>query len=58
MGKNITDVTPLAMKSLVAHDWPGNVRELRNTIERAILFCDDAAIDLPHLPKEIVPINS
>jgi len=58
MGKNITDVTPLALKSLHAHDWPGNVRELRNTIERAILFCDDAAIDLPHLPKEIVPIKS
>jgi DNA-binding NtrC family response regulator len=58
MGLNITDVTPLAMKSLLAHNWPGNVRELRNTIERAMLFCDDAAIDLPHLPKEIVRLSS
>ena len=58
MGLNIIDVTPLAMKALLAHDWPGNVRELRNTIERAMLFCDDAAIDLPHLPKEIVRLNS
>lgn len=58
MGLNISDVTPLAMKALLAHNWPGNVRELRNTIERAMLFCDDAAIDLPHLPKEIVRLSS
>jgi transcriptional regulator with PAS, ATPase and Fis domain len=58
MGLNISDVTPLAMKALLAHSWPGNVRELRNTIERAMLFCDDAAIDVPHLPKEIVRLSS
>lgn len=58
MGLNISDVTSLAMKALLAHNWPGNVRELRNTIERAMLFCDDAAIDLPHLPKEIVRLSS
>ncbi len=34
--------------------WPGNIRELRNVIERAMLFCDDASIDLEHLPGEIV----
>jgi two-component system response regulator AtoC len=53
MGQNITDVTPRAMQALIAHDWPGNIRELRNVIERAILFCDDASIDLSHLPGEI-----
>lgn len=53
MGLNITDVTPRAMKALMKHDWPGNIRELRNVIERAMLFCDDAAIDLSHLPNEI-----
>ena len=52
MGLNITDVTPRALAALQAHDWPGNIRELRNVIERAMLFCDDAAIDLPHLPPE------
>ncbi|HIE57798.1 MAG TPA: sigma-54-dependent Fis family transcriptional regulator [Anaerolineales bacterium] len=52
MGLNITDVTPLALDALQAHDWPGNIRELRNVIERAMLFCDTAAIDLPHLPPE------
>jgi two-component system, NtrC family, response regulator AtoC len=53
MGLNISDVTSLAMKALLAHSWPGNIRELRNVIERAMLFCDDEAIDIPHLPPEI-----
>jgi DNA-binding NtrC family response regulator len=53
-GLNITDVTPRAMQALLAYDWPGNIRELSNTIERAVLFCDDPAIDLPHLPAEVL----
>ncbi len=53
MGLNIQDVTPRAMQALMAHHWPGNIRELRNVIERAMLFCDDASLDLPHLPAEI-----
>lgn len=55
MGLNITDVTPRAMQALTHHHWPGNIRELRNTIERAMLFCDDEAIDLPHLPADMTP---
>lgn len=58
MGMNITDVTPRAMQALMEYNWPGNIRELRNTIERAMLFCDDAFIDLPHLPNEIARKNS
>jgi transcriptional regulator with PAS, ATPase and Fis domain len=53
MGLNIQDVSPKAMQVLIAHDWPGNIRELRNVIERAMLFCDEAAIDVPHLPTEL-----
>jgi two-component system response regulator AtoC len=49
MGVNISDITPRAMKVLMAHDWPGNIRELRNIIERAMIFCDDPQIDLNHL---------
>jgi two-component system, NtrC family, response regulator AtoC len=54
MGVNINDITPRAMKLLLAHNWPGNIRELKNVIERASLFCDDAAIDVSHLPSELV----
>lgn len=53
MGLNIQDVTPKAMQILIAHDWPGNIRELHNVVERAMLFCDEAAIDLAHLPAEL-----
>jgi two-component system response regulator AtoC len=53
MGMNITDVTPRAMQALTTHSWPGNIRELRNVIERAMLFCDEASIDLAHLPTEL-----
>lgn len=53
MGLNITGVTPRALEALKAHDWPGNIRELQNIIERAMLFCDDSSIDLPHLPAEL-----
>jgi DNA-binding NtrC family response regulator len=58
MGMNITDVSPLAMSALMAHRWPGNIRELKNVIERAMLFCDDAVIDLPHLPPEVAKVVS
>ncbi len=53
-GSNIIDISPRAMEALVNYNWPGNIRELSNTIERAVLFCDDPIIELNHLPLEIV----
>jgi DNA-binding NtrC family response regulator len=53
MGSNIQDVTPRAMEALMHYEWPGNIRELRNALERAIIFCDDPAIDIHHLPSEV-----
>lgn len=53
LGANITDVTPKAMQAMLNYDWPGNIRELSNAIERAVLFCDDIAIDVHHLPAEL-----
>jgi two-component system, NtrC family, response regulator AtoC len=53
-GANITDITPKAMEALMVHDWPGNIRELKNVIERAILFCDEASIDIQHLPPDLI----
>lgn len=54
LGMNISDITPRAMQALVNYDWHGNIRELSNSIERAMLFCDDAVIDLPQLSGDIV----
>jgi two-component system response regulator FlrC len=38
------DLSPTAIESLLAHDWPGNVRELENTMERAVLICENNII--------------
>jgi len=53
LGMNVTNITPRAMQALMNYNWPGNIRELSNAIERALLFCDDDAIDLSHLPMDI-----
>ncbi|HVN56409.1 MAG TPA: sigma-54 dependent transcriptional regulator [Anaerolineaceae bacterium] len=56
-GANITDISPPAMKALLAYDWPGNIRELSNAIERATLFCDDCMIDVSHLPADVARLQ-
>jgi DNA-binding NtrC family response regulator len=53
MGLNIIDISSPALQALIAYKWPGNIRELANTMERAMLFCDEAMIDVSHLPFEI-----
>jgi DNA-binding NtrC family response regulator len=53
MGKNITEITPEALKLLINYPWHGNIRELSNAIQRAILFCDGAKITPADLPLDI-----
>ncbi|MCI0370841.1 MAG: sigma-54 dependent transcriptional regulator [candidate division NC10 bacterium] len=38
MRKEVREVTPEALKALMAYPWPGNVRELENFIERAVIL--------------------
>jgi len=54
MGANVQNIAPNALTALIEYDWPGNIRELSNTIERAILFCDEESIDIQHLPNELI----
>ena len=54
MGLNIEDITPRAMEALMEYHWPGNIRQLRHVIDRGMLFCDEATLDLSHLPEEII----
>ncbi|MBM3137968.1 MAG: sigma-54-dependent Fis family transcriptional regulator [Chloroflexi bacterium] len=53
MGKNITEITPEALKLLINYPWQGNIRELSNAIQRAILFCDGQKITPADLPLDI-----
>jgi DNA-binding NtrC family response regulator len=53
-GKNITAISPQAMKILMEFHWPGNVRELENIVERAValsngpvLQAEDIRLDVP-----------
>jgi DNA-binding NtrC family response regulator len=64
MNKDVTDISPDAMKILTQYNWPGNIRELRNTIERALVVVgkknriepDD--LNLLFLSKATPPGNS
>jgi DNA-binding NtrC family response regulator len=38
-----------ALRWLERQAWLGNLRELRNTIQRAVLFCDGPVIEVQHL---------
>ena len=52
--KHIRALDEAVLSGLVAQAWPGNVRELRNTLERAIIVCENDTI----LPKHIPPSPS
>ncbi|MHC1725357.1 MAG: sigma 54-interacting transcriptional regulator [Syntrophobacteraceae bacterium] len=43
-----------AMEALLCYDYPGNVRELENILEYAVIVCRGAAIELKHLPADVV----
>jgi two-component system response regulator AtoC len=47
-------IGPEALAALEGYAWPGNVRELENTIERAAVLCEAAAIDVASLPERVV----
>ncbi len=51
-GRKVSGVSAAMLERLQAHSWPGNARELRNTIERAVVLCQDGApLDAAHLPQ-------
>jgi DNA-binding NtrC family response regulator len=43
-------MSPDALQLCQRFPWPGNVRQLRNTIERLVITCREAVVDVPHLP--------
>lgn len=51
--KNVTGITPDAIRLLQEYQWPGNVRELKNAIDRGFSFCEGEEIDVLNLPDYI-----
>ena len=58
----MTYIDPKAIDRLIDYSWPGNVRELENTLERALLICnnkylteDDLGSVLDEKEKNIEP---
>jgi DNA-binding NtrC family response regulator len=49
-GRNVPGVEASMLQRLAHYDWPGNVRELRNTIERAVILCNNGPVGPQHLP--------
>ena len=50
-GRKVSGVASSLLDRMMAHAWPGNARELRNTIERAVILCQDGMpLDVGHLP--------
>jgi two-component system response regulator AtoC len=43
-GMVVEGVSEQALARLMAYEWPGNIRELENTIERAMVLCEDTLI--------------
>ena len=49
LGKQIAPLTPEVIEVLQSYDWPGNVRELEHTIQRAVVLCSDAQIEVENI---------
>jgi DNA-binding NtrC family response regulator len=50
-GTRVENFSKEAMQTLMSLPWEGNVRELENVIERAVVLCRGAQIEVTDLPK-------
>jgi len=53
-GKDIKELSPEALGSLIQYSWPGNVRELKSAFEYAFVSCNGKIILPQHLPTELI----
>ena len=53
-GKSIRGLTRPALNRFMAYHWPGNVREMKSALEYAFTVADKDAIDIDHLPPQML----
>ena len=53
-GKNIRGLTRDALNCFMDYPWPGNVREMKSALEYAFTVVDREAIDIDHLPPQML----
>lgn len=52
-GGKFIELSPEAERILRGYRWSGNVRELEHVIERSVILCNNARIEVEHLPEEL-----
>ena len=52
-GKQIRDLSPRALASLMRYGWPGNVRELSHRIQRAVVACTGSLLEVEPVPSKV-----
>lgn len=52
-GKDISGISPEAIRVLQTYSWPGNVRELRNCVERMVVMARGRTLTLGDVPSDI-----
>ena len=56
-GKDVNDIRPNAMESLIDYEWPGNIRELENVIQGAVIRADGSSLCRADLPDHMQPLG-
>lgn len=52
-------LAPGTLERLMQYDWPGNVRELQNVVERGLIICNGAPMEIPasYFPAPVMGNN-
>lgn len=51
--RDLVQMAPEVLPSMLNYPWPGNVRELRNVVERMVILAEEDLIMEDHLPETI-----
>ncbi len=53
-GKNIGSFSDESLARLTGYSYPGNIRELRNIVEYGVCICQQAEVNIEHLPRYLL----